>query len=51
VVGALALGRKQMKPQAADVPLVGLENSVRRVELGLRLKRSSDQQLFLNSFK
>jgi exonuclease VII small subunit len=28
---------------------VGLENSVRRFELGLRLKRSTDQQLFQNN--
>jgi len=30
---------------------VGLENSVRWFELGLRLKRSGDQQLFLSAFK
>jgi hypothetical protein len=30
---------------------VGLENSVRRFELVLRLKRFSDQQLFLSAFK
>jgi hypothetical protein len=29
---------------------VGLENSVRWLELRLRLKRSSDQQLFLSAF-